>query len=333
MTEKKMVGEHPGLSMATYLATKAVSASLVKTILDQCPRAAWHSSWLNPHQDRQSTAAMDTGTIVHQILLEGHMDGIVVIDPRYHPVEKTGAIPAGWMNKSIKAARDAARDAGKIPVLIGDMAEIEAMVASGRAFIESLKDTEPAIWAAFQPDGGDSELTMIWQDGDTLLRGDDGTLCRMRPDRISKDRRVIIDVKTSAMSVEPDSFGRRQMISMGYYISAAFYRRGIEDMYGISPAYVFLAIETAPPYLCSLVGIDPAGFELGGAKVEAGLNAWRSCARSGNWPGYPNRVCYPELPPWEQARWEEKEAQDIIDNGFGGERAGGIVAADGMIEP
>ena len=261
------------------------------------------------------------------------MDGIVVIDPRDHPAEKTGAIPSGWTNKSIKAARDTARDAGKIPVLLDDMAEIEAMVASGRAFIESLKDTEPAIWAAFQPDGGDSELTMIWQDGDTLFRGDDGTLCRMRPDRISKDRRVIIDVKTSAMSVEPDSFGRRQMISMGYYISAAFYRRGIEDMYGISPAYVFLAIETAPPYLCSLVGIDPAGFELGGAKVEVGLNAWKSCMRSGNWPGYPNRVCYPELPPWEQARWEEREAQDIIDNGFGGERAGGIVAADGMIEP
>ena len=309
MTDKSLTGEFPGLPMAEYLGMPAVSASLVKTILDQCPRAAWHASWLNPHQDRQSTAAMDTGTIVHQILLEGHMDGIVVIDPRDHPAEKTGAIPGGWTNKSIKAARDAARDAGKIPVLLDDMVQIDAMVVSAKEFIAGLQPTEPAIWAAFQPDGGDSELSMVWDD--------DGTLCRMRPDRISKDRRVIIDVKTSAMSVEPDSFGRRQMINMGYYISAAFYRRGIEELHNISPAYVFLAIETAPPYLCSLVGIDPAGFELGGAKVEVGLHLWKACAAVDKWPGYPNRVCYPELPPWEQARWEEKEAQEIEANGLG----------------
>jgi hypothetical protein len=85
------------------------------------------------------------------------------------------------------------------------MAEIEAMVAAAREFIESLRETEPAIWAAFQPGGGDSELTLLWDDN--------GTLCRIRPDRISTDRRVIVDYKTGGTSAEPDTWGRKQMVA------------------------------------------------------------------------------------------------------------------------
>ena len=41
-------GTYPGLPMAEYLAAPAVSASIVKTIISECPRAAWFESWLNP---------------------------------------------------------------------------------------------------------------------------------------------------------------------------------------------------------------------------------------------------------------------------------------------
>ena len=64
-------GTYPGLPMASYLAFPAVSASLVKTIIAECPRAAWWQSWLNPAYKPDSNDAMDAGTVAHEILLEG----------------------------------------------------------------------------------------------------------------------------------------------------------------------------------------------------------------------------------------------------------------------
>lgn len=292
-------GVYQGVSMPEYLAIEAASASLLRIIIDECPYAAWFASHLNPNRVRDSSAEKDCGTIAHEILLEGSEDCCVVIDPFDHPAKTTGAIPDGWTNGSIRAARDLARAAGKIPVLPKDMALISGMVNSARTFIESLRTDEPAIWSAFQPDGGDSELTCLWDD--------DGTLCRMRPDRISKDRRVIIDPKFTKRAAEPESFARTQFSPMGYRISAAFYRRGAEWLFGTLPDYVFLVVEQDPPHLCSLVGVDPQGFEFGGEQVSFGLREWAHCVASGRWPAYPTRVCYPVLNAWELARWQERQ--------------------------
>ena len=289
-------GVYPSLSMADYLALPCASASLIKAIVNECPRAAWFESWLNPDHERDDTKASDAGTIAHAIILEGSTDGVVVIDPNDHPAEKTGAIPVGFTNKSIRAARDDARAAGKIPVLLADMQTIMNMVASAQIFIASLETTEPAIWAAFQPDGGESEVSFIFDD--------DGTLCRMRPDRISKDRKLIVDVKTSAMSVEPDHFGRSLMPD--YRISASFYRRGCLALFDTTPDYVFLCIEQNAPHLCSLIGVPPAGYEIADEKVEYGLREWRRCVAANVWPAYEPRVYYVDPSPWEMAQWMER---------------------------
>lgn len=293
-------GIYQALPMADYLRLQAFSASLVNAIINECPRAAWFDSWLNPNPPpADDSDASDTGSVAHAILLEGSSECVCVIDPMDHPAKTTGAIPNGWTNGSIRAARDAARAAGKIPMLPCDMAPVAAMVDSALVFIESLRDTEPAIWAAFQPDGGQSELTCLWDDG--------GTLCRMRPDRISNDRRIIVDAKFTKRSAEPDSWGRTQIGPMGYRISASFYRRGAHALFHIDTQYVFLVVEQEPPHLCSLVGVDPTGYAMADEQVAYALKEWRRCVSANHWPAYANRVCYPEVSPWEQARWLEKQ--------------------------
>ncbi|HWG34678.1 MAG TPA: PD-(D/E)XK nuclease-like domain-containing protein [Gemmatimonadaceae bacterium] len=294
-------GEYPGLPIADYLRLPAVSASLVRTLLERCPRAAWWESPWNPLYEPETSDESDAGIIAHAILFEGRSDVCEVIDPLDHPAEKTGAIPDGWTNKSIRAARDAAREAGKIPVLAAKYELVCAMVDAARTYIGSLCATEPAIWEAFQPGGGDSEVTILWNEA--------GTLCRMRPDRISHDRRLVVDGKFTLTSAEPDAWGRSQMIRMGYYISAAFYRRGIAAHYGVEDAaYVYLVVEQEPPHLCSLVGVDQHGFALGDDKVRVALAQWAKCARVNVWPGYPARVAYPEIPAWTDAQWQERHA-------------------------
>ena len=284
----------PNMPMEEYLALPAVSASIIKRMVDECPKAAWFDSWINPHRLVRTSDEMDAGTIAHSILLEGGPGNVEVIDPNDHPAEKTGAIPAGWTNKSIRAARDAARAAGKIPVLSGDMARISAMVNAAREYIECLKDTEPAVWAAFQPNGGDSEVTITFEH--------DGIPCRIRPDRLHALHTLIVDAKFTATSAEPNRWARTQLTGMGYYLSAAFYRLAFD----VPPDYVFLVVQSEPPYLCSLVGIDPAGYELGHQKVLHGLGMWAQCVKRNQWPAYSTRVCYAEIPAYVHAEFEAR---------------------------
>lgn len=280
-------GTHAGVSMADYLAAPAVSASVLQLLLSECPYAAWFASHLNPNRPTdESSEAQDVGTVAHSILLDGHADNVVIVDA------------TDWRTNAAKEKREEAREAGKIAMLAHKFPAVEAMVSAAMAYIESLKHDEPAIWAAFaQPDEGESELTMVWQDGPTL--------CRIRPDRITRDRKLIVDVKTTQRSAEPDSWGRYQMVGAGFYTSAAFYRRGVEALCKVSPAYAYLVIEQEPPHLCSLVGMDPHAFALGTQKIAVALEQWARCVARNHWPSYPTKICYPVMPPYEEARWEE----------------------------
>ena len=293
-------GVYPGISMQAYLAIPAVSASTVTTLLDECPFAAWFGSPFNPNPPSApgDSEESDVGSIAHDVLLEGNTGLVEVIDPLLHLTEKTGNIPIGWGNKSIKAARDYAREQGKIPILKPKWTKIEAMVVAATSFIASLRTTESAIFAAFTPDGGQSELTIVWEDASA------GVLCKGRVDRIDSGRHVIINYKTTSASVNPERYGRRQLLD--YFVGGAFYVRGAQACFGVEPAHVYLCQEQAPPHLCSLVGLDPAWLDLGNQKVKAALREWQQCAADGVWPGYPSRVAYPELPPWEQTRWDER---------------------------
>lgn len=294
-------GEYPNLAMPDYLNTPAVNATIVKAIRSQCAYAAWWESWLNPQRPRSdddASDASDAGTIAHSIVLEGGMGKIMEIDPAVYP-SKTGSIPEGWTNKAIRDARDAARLIGQIPVLTSKLTEIKAMAESVAQFVASLAGTEPAICNLFKPDGGDSELTFLWDD--------DGVLCRNRPDRIAKDRKLVVDLKFTEASAEPASWGRKQFIGMGYSTSAAFCLRGIRRQWNVTAEYVFVVCEQRAPYLCSLVGVDPAWGAHGAFEVEKGLAEWRACVERGRWPGYATRVCYPELPAWMMKDWENED--------------------------
>jgi hypothetical protein len=288
--------------MPEYLARKAVSASFLHRLLTECPRAAWFDSPFNPNRPPPEPPddKIDAGIVAHAIVLEQSRAKVQIIDPREFPNKGNGSIPDGWKNPAIRAARDEARAAGKIPVLPADMEAISAMAGAALEFIESLRDTEPAIWHAFQPDGGDSEMSLSWDE--------DGLLCKARPDRISRDRRLIVDLKFSKRSAEPDGWSRSQLGPMGYRITASFYRRGGQRLFLISPDYVFLVVEQDPPHLCSLVGVDPQNLVLGDDQVEAALATTRQCLATGDWWAYPRRVCYPDVQAYEIARWQERQA-------------------------
>lgn len=288
-------------TMADYLKIRAVSAGVLRTLIEECPAAAMYCSTFSEEpKPADDTDASDFGSVVHSILFEGSTDCVVVVDPEEHPAEKTGAIPAGWTNKSIRAARDQIRLLNKIPVLKKDFASIAAAVASAQRFIESLNGTDAhRVWAAFQPGCAKREETIEFQWH--------GMSCKIRPDLLSNDGRTIVDGKSTMTSANPEAWARSQMYGRGLYLSAAFYQVGVEITIGTRPEYLFLVISQEAPYLCSLVGVDPHGMDLAHRQIEWAIKEWIRCAKAGKWPGYPNNICYIETPAWLESQWTDRE--------------------------
>lgn len=307
-------GIYLGIPFADYIAdalavAPSLNAGTAATILEECPRAGWFGhSRLNPSGPGKKTKAQDVGTICHAILLEGDLSKVAVIDPQDY-VGPRGGIPKGWTTDAIKAARDAARADGKIPVLADDFADIQAMVDSAQEFIRTSELSD--IWP-----GTDREVTLLWEESGIWLRS--------RPDSLTKDRLIVTDVKTTAGSANPAAWGRAQ-IEGHNEIQAALGVRGLRNLVQDlrdEPRYVWLVIEQKAPFLCSLVGPDPAQMELAEEKVEDAIEIWRRCMSSGRWPAYGGRINWYSPPVYVRTRWEERESLDA--------RAGGkmLSAAD-----
>lgn len=276
-------GIHLGVSAASYHADCCVepslSASIAHVLLTQSPMHAWYAHpRLNPHYKPYHDSRFDIGTAAHAMLLEQDQSRIVVLEFD------------DYRKKDAKAARDAARVAGKTPILAKHHAACDAMVRAAHNAVDASE-----VAGVF--DSGAPEQTCIWQDG--------GAHCRSRFDWLNGDGSIILDYKT-AESAAPDGFIRR-MPSLGYMTQAAFYLRGARAN-GLNPRFVFMVQEIEPPYACSFVALSPTMQEIADAAVEQALEIWRECVSTGKWPGYPQRICYAEPTTWQMQDHEMRLA-------------------------
>ena len=234
---------------------------------------------LNKNYRAKNDSKYDIGSLAHSIFLEGK-DKSVLIDAD------------DWRTKAAKEARDRARAEGKIPMLTRDSGKVNAMVLAAR---QALAESELGI-TNLQKDGR-SEVSYFWKEG--------GVWCRTRLDWISNDSEIVIDYKTTGTSANPAYFGRN-IAQFGYDIQDGLYRRSVTATDGKDPKFFFLVQEDEPPFMCSLISLSPQFREIGWQKASAGIEMWRRCLTTGEWPGYPNRVCYIEPPPWVATAWEEQ---------------------------
>lgn len=266
-----MIGYHQGMPAAKYLADPCVvpslSSSIAQVLLRESPRKAWFSHpKLNPAFAAEEDGKFDIGTAAHAMLLEG-VNIIEVCDFD------------DWRKGEARAQRDAARAAGKIPLLRKHRDDVVAMVSAAEAFISH------------------SEIADYWKDAEsevTAICEEKGVWLRARLDRVAKNRRFIGDYK-STTDAAPEPFSR-QIVRMGYHIQEAFYRRVVRNLGSIGPRFVFVAQSCEPPYECSLHGCDPALQEIADAEVQRAIDLWRQCSSTKNWPSHSGRIHW-ALPP------------------------------------
>lgn len=187
------------------------SASLGWTLLDQTPEHALAATQTEP----EPTEQMDLGTIVHGVLLTGEAN-----------VELIAA--SDWRTKAAKEQRDAARLAGKTPLLAHKWDEVKAMVDVARKRLEAFPPPTPFV-------GGHAEMSLYFKL--------DGVECRATPDWVSADHKLIVDFKTTGVSAHPRVWGRA-MFTNGCAFQAGFYLRAVKQVYGTDPEFQFVVQET-----------------------------------------------------------------------------------------
>lgn len=258
--------------------TPSLSASIACKLLHQsAAHAKAAHPRLSPQPVRQKdTDAFDLGKAVHSWFLEG-VAAVQVCDFK------------DWRSNAAKAEREAARDAGLVPMLTHQWEAVTEMVSTVRPQLDSL-DMEPIPFTDGRP-----EVTVTWNEGDVL--------CRARFDWLYDRHAVIDNLKTTSRSANPYPFSRRIFSpELGYDISAAFYLRGARAALGGEHTYRWVVVETEAPYAVSVVSLAPDALAIADAKVDLAIARWRECLATGEWPGYPKQVCYAEAPPWEEAR-------------------------------
>ena len=118
---------------------------------------------------------------------------------------------------------------------------------------------------------------------------------KTRPDILSADHRIMIDVKTT-VDARPYPF-RRDILKYKYHLQAYMYQRGNEVITGITPEFYFLVVEKSPPFGVKLYELSSefklAGFEL----FNKALTLYAECVESNQWPAYsiqPETLYLPE---------------------------------------
>lgn len=271
------------IPLEEYIADPAPAPSLnagaAHTLITQSPMHAWtEHPKLNPNHQSTESSRLDIGTIAHALLLENDSSRVVVVEAD------------DWRKKEAKEQRDAAREAGKLPILSKDYFGVQEMVTRAKFAIsksEFAEDFKGAI----------PEQTLLWQQG--------GVWCRSRPDKATWDWRILFDYKTVAGSAHPQAF-QRTILQQGYDIQAELGMMGVEALeLAQNPAFVFVVQEIEPPYAVSFIRLSPAWQELAYQKVKRAAAIWEGCLRTNTWPSYTERTAYLDPPAYAAMGWDE----------------------------
>jgi len=284
-------GIYDDISEADYHADPvapmpSLSSSIAKLMVSRSPLHAWFNHpGLNAAKATEvdkPSKAMDIGTAAHKIIL-GEGKDLQIIEA------------ADYRTKDAQAARDAARAAGRVPVLKADYASVKELA---EAALSQIACTELA--GIF--DAGTPEATLAWMEGPSW--------CRARVDWLPEHARAgghirVVDLKTTGGSAHPDDWARTAF-DMGYDVQAVFYERGLRALIpGVrSVKFKFLVIEQEPPYALSINEMSGQALAEGEELVRLGIEAWTACLERDEWPGYPSASTVIDPPKWRSDRTE-----------------------------
>lgn len=272
------------LDEAAYHASPGLSYSGAKALLPPSCPAKYQYDRTHPRPPKRE---FDLGHAAHRLVLGAGAE-LVVVDA------------ANYLTKAAKEARDAAYDAGQIPLLPREHDQVQAMARAVRE--------HPLAGPLFT--AGQPEVSLFWTDEQT------GVPLRARLDWLKHPvpgRPLIIgDLKTTELAYPgklPSTVDEYR-----YHIQAAVYLDGAAAC-GLTPpegaAFVFAFVEKKPPHCISVIQVDHRDITIGRDLASKAMQIWRDCTTAGVWPSYPDdRIHTISLAPYARNRHEEVLTND-----------------------
>lgn len=264
-------GLHESIPEQTYHALPGLSSTGIKDILDT-PARYWHKK-----HHRKSSARFDLGSAAHELILDSG-PGLVIVDaPDYR-------------SKAAQVERDTARENGLTPLLAAEYAQVQAMLEA----VHNHPDASVLLEMDNPQPTGAAEVSCLWDDPET------GVPLRGRFDYLHPGP-LIVDLKT-CRSADPSRFARHA-VEYGYDTQAAHYLNGLEATRGdVDARFIHVLVEIEPPYLVSVVELDPNFLSIGREAVRTAIDLYAQCNTRNDWPGIPHGIHRVTPPAWHTAR-------------------------------
>lgn len=238
-------------------------------LIARSPRHYWHK-YLNPDAPPEAeTPALIFGRLAHCAVFEpDELDARFAVAPDIN--RRTNAGKEAWAE--FKAAA-----AGKTIISMADKDKARRINDAVRAHpaaaaLLSAGVAEQAIYARHEETGSPVKCKPDWDHGGLLT-----------------------DLKTTE-DARPEAFGRSAW-KWRYDVQAAFYLDTY--MYGTETrpdGFVFIAVEKEPPYGVAVYYAERETIALGRERYMPDLEKYELCRRTGEWPGYSNKIETLSLP-------------------------------------
>jgi hypothetical protein len=245
--------------------------------------AHYYAKYLDPQRVIEPpTKSMILGTITHIAVLEPQYleKNYFVLDDSKIISEIGGASPRSttkykeWKNEQIELNKS------KQHVMIEDFDKVRRM----RDAVHNHKTASQFL------KGGIAEQTIYWTDSET------GVKCKCRPD-FDSHTGYLVDLKSTA-DASARGFGNSSF-KYNYHVQAPFYLDGYNTaMPNKKQGFVFIAVESAPPYNVGVYFTTSDVYSLGKEQYLKGLKKYKQCLQTGIWEGYGDEILPLELPAW-----------------------------------
>lgn len=276
---------NPAISEAEYHKLPGVRSSLLKDICKHSPAMARYHA-----KHHKSAPHLSVGTVVNDVLLRGKSVGEMTMTLSKY--EGKGA-------KARRAEEVAQAEAeGKIPMSESDIMTVQQCLASvmnhemGRRLLSKMPEMH--------------EKTLQWHDFQFDLD------CKARLD--AGPDGYLVDLKTTSKGATAHEFNRAVCDYM-YDLQACHYSRGAEAL-GMGPReFVFVVIETTPPYSTAVWILPERWVAVGRQRWEYAMNKWRICLESDVYPGIVQEkqadLMLPPPPPYIENVWNGEERPPV----------------------
>jgi hypothetical protein len=267
---------NPEIENQNYHSDKtSVSSTSLKSIIQFSPKTFFHTFFVS--DSKIESKAMHLGNLAHMAILEGSkFKERYVVEPIFEGFTQKGERTTNPACKDVKEKK--AEWIKNLPVgaIVTTAAEKEKLLGMIDSLLSHRKASEFLS-------NGESETSGFYRDPKT------GIKCRIRPDFMCRQRRIITDLKTTYDVREEvfkwKIFGEGKE-SLYYDLSLAMYCEGFKEIEGHPVELAaWVAICTQPPYEVAVHPMTLPVHELGLIKYRKALTKLKESIDCGVWHG------------------------------------------------